>query len=62
MGRWPNHPVNATTAIVCSKMNSGAFLFVSVATTQLNKLDVIQNQALRRILGAIKTTPIAFNP
>ena len=37
-------------AIVRSKMDYGAFLFESAAIIHLNKLDVVQNQALRRIL------------
>ena len=41
-----------------SKMDQTLAMFRSAVTTHLNKLDVIQNQALRHILGAIKTTPI----
>jgi len=45
-------------SFVCSKMDYGTFLYGAATYTQLRKLDVIQNQTLRHILGAIKTTPI----
>ena len=46
-------------AIIRSKMEYGSFLFGSATNANINKLDIIQNQALRFILGAIKTTPIS---
>lgn len=58
---WGGDPIILSMlykAIIRSKMEYGAFLFGSAAPSRLKKLDVLQNQALRYILGAIKTTPI----
>ena len=59
--RWGGDPYTLSIlykALVRSRMDYGAFLYGSAAPSHLRHLDVIQNQALRFILGATKTTPI----
>ena len=60
MGRWPHCPVDAIyKAIVRTKMDYGAFLFGSAATTHLNKFDVIQNQAMSRRTEVLQESPLS---
>ena len=45
-------------AYIRSKLDYGSHIYNSSAKSNLNKLDKIQNEALRRITGAHKSTPI----
>lgn len=42
-----------------SVLDYGCIMYESASTTLLKKLDIMQAKALRLILGAVKTTPIA---
>ena len=44
-------------SLIRSKINYGAQIYSCASKTQLNKLDKIQNSALRLALGALPTTP-----
>ena len=46
-------------SVIPKKMDYGAFLFGRATWTHLHKVDVVQNQAHRLILRAIKSTVIA---
>lgn len=45
-------------AYIRSKMEYGSVLYINVKSTLLHKLDLIQNEAIRCILGARRTSPI----
>ena len=45
-------------ALIRSKLDYGCVVYGSASKTQLEKLDVIQNQALRLALGAFRTSPV----
>ena len=45
-------------AYIRAKIDYGSIIYSSATENQLSKLEVIQNQALRLILGARRTTPI----
>lgn len=46
-------------AVIRSKLDYGAIFYCTAAKTQLEKLDKIQNNALRIALGARRTSPVA---
>ena len=45
-------------AYIRSKLEYGSVLFVNIRSSIMRKLDIIQNQAMRCILGARRTSPI----
>lgn len=46
------------TSYVRSKIDYGSTLYASAAASQLQKLDPVQNSALRMILGVMRSTPV----
>ena len=46
-------------AFIRSKLEYGSLIYSSTSKTNLNKLDVLQNKALRLILGGRNTSPIS---
>ncbi len=45
--------------LIRSTLDYGSIIYESASSTLLKKLDVMQAKALRQILGAVITTPIA---
>jgi hypothetical protein len=45
-------------ALILSKLQNSSFLWQQAAKKNLHKLDIVQNTALRKILGVLPSTPI----
>jgi ribonuclease HI len=45
-------------ALILSKLQNSSFLWQQAAKKSLRKLDIVQNTAVRKILGALPSTPI----
>lgn len=59
--KWGVHPLHLRRlyiAIIRSRMDYGCFLYGNCANSHLQKLDRVQNQAMRIIGGFIRSTPI----
>lgn len=60
-GNWGIHPKHLRRlyiAIIRSRLDYGSFLYDTSVKSHLQKLDIVQNQAMRVIGGFIKSTPI----
>jgi hypothetical protein len=57
-GADPSCLLQIYRALVLSKLQSSSFLWQQAAKADLKQLDLIQNAALRKILGAMTSTPI----
>ena len=59
--QWGSDPLIMTMfykSFIQSKIDYGSTLYGSASKSQLDKIDRIQNQCLRLIIGALKSTPI----
>lgn len=57
-GIHPKHLRRLYIAIIRSRFDYGSFLYDNSANCHLEKLDKVQNQAMRVVGGFIKTTPV----
>jgi ribonuclease HI len=57
-GVHPKHLRRIYMAVIRSRLDYASFLFDDGANCHTNKLDIIQNQAMRVVGGFVKTTPI----
>ncbi|XP_073952992.1 uncharacterized protein [Choristoneura fumiferana] len=58
---WGVHPTHLRClyiSLIRSRLDYGSFLYGSCANSHLNKLDIVQNRALRICGGFIRSTPI----